>query len=121
MKVKIKKPPLTFKKFQKVNLDRCNAFFDHNLESWSLSDWGCAIAGEVGELCNFIKKMRRGDGDFTKDCSKELGDIVTYAFLIADKLGINLEQVTIDKFNEVSDRIDNKNIAKKSCPKAHRL
>ena len=101
---------LTFAHFAEVNKKRANGWFVHNLDAWSPAEWGCALAGEVGELCNFLKKMLRGDGDFTQDCAKELGDVVTYAFLVADKLGIDLEKAVVEKFNEVSDRIDFKNI-----------
>ncbi len=89
--------------FRKVNIERCNdAFFP--LDTWGPSDWGVALAGEVGELCNFIKKMNRGDADYTADIGKELADIVTYADLLAARLGLDLNDCLIKKFNEVSDR-----------------
>ncbi len=30
--------------------------FGHTIEDWSLSDWGNALSGETGELCNVITK-----------------------------------------------------------------
>jgi len=77
---------------------------------WTLADWGNALAGETGELCNFIKKSRRnlpGDpslDDLRQDMANELADIVTYADLIANKLGVDLGKAIRDKFNVVSAR-----------------
>ncbi|MBA9077608.1 MazG nucleotide pyrophosphohydrolase domain-containing protein [Rufibacter quisquiliarum] len=77
----------------------------HNCLDWSLADWSNAIAGETGEMCNLIKKIRRGDSIDVKDVGKELADIVIYADLLADQLGLDLGECVRQKFNEVSDRI----------------
>ena len=104
---------LTFRRFQAINFDRCIAIQDPS--EWSLSDWGVAFAGECGEALNIIKKLnRKRDGikgdkltrdQLRRELGKELADTVTYAFLIASIEGIDLESVTIDKFNEISDRL----------------
>jgi len=98
-----KSQPLTLKRLRKVNLKRCEAVF-HPLDSWTPSDWATALAGEVGELCNFIKKMRRGEKIPLEELAKECGDVQCYLDLTAARLGIDLEKATISKFNEVSDR-----------------
>ena len=95
---------MTIKFFQKINKIRCEQMY-HKIDDWSESDWAVALAGETGELCNFIKKRRRGDDIHVSDCAKELADVVTYAVLFAEKLNIDLETYLIDKFNEVSDRM----------------
>jgi NTP pyrophosphatase (non-canonical NTP hydrolase) len=109
---------LTFAKLRKVNVARCEKHF-HKLDDWSESDWACALAGEVGEFCNFIKKRRRAQDDlfikysgkkapkgkFKEDCKKEIGDIIAYLDLNAAKLGLTLEECIRDKFNEVSKRV----------------
>jgi hypothetical protein len=69
-----------------------------------LTDWACALAGETGEACNLIKKLRRGDAIDTEDIGKELADVVIYADLLAARLGIDLGEAVVQKFNEVSDR-----------------
>lgn len=46
---------LTFSKLRATNVKRCEAVF-FGLQSWSPTDWGCALAGEVGELCNKLKE-----------------------------------------------------------------
>lgn len=95
---------LTFKSFSKINIDRCeNKFF--SIDEWSETDWGCALAGEVGELCNLIKKRRRGENISIESIADEIADVFTYLDLTSSKFGINLEQAIIKKFNEVSDRV----------------
>ena len=98
-----RKSPLTFKELRKANTKRCEKHF-HKLESWTPTDWACALAGEVGELCNFIKKKRRGDKIPLSDIAKECADVQCYLDLLSASLSISLEEATIDKFNEVSDR-----------------
>lgn len=72
---------------------------------WSLADWSNALAGETGEMCNLVKKIRRGDDIDVKEVGKELADIIIYADIIASQLGLNLSDCIIQKFNEVSDRV----------------
>lgn len=104
--------PLTFQWFQHVSAERSVELMrqcpDGN--DWTHGDWGNALAGEVGELCNVLKKIRRGwttDGtldDLVKDLAEELGDVVAYAALIADRFDIDLGGAVAAKFNEVSER-----------------
>lgn len=103
---------LTIKNLQLINKLRCNKDF-RPVDDWSLPQYGNAIAGEVGELCNIIKKMDRlnvpGDSELsTEDIGKELADIICYACLIASRADLNLEDCIKQKFNEVSKRVDSK-------------
>jgi len=93
---------VNFKDLRKANVERDELVFGE-CKDWEGTDWGCAIAGEVGELCNAIKKLKRGDGNIEK-VRKELGDVLTYADLLANYFGFDLEKVIIDRFNYVSDR-----------------
>ncbi len=75
---------------------------------WSLAEWMNAVAGELGEAANIIKKVRRGD--LTLDearpmLAEEFADIVTYLDITAAQAGVNLGQATMDKFNKVSKRV----------------
>lgn len=84
------------------------------LQSWSPAEWACAAAGECGEACNAVKKLRRlEDGTNTaKDpqteeealgaIAGELADTVIYIDLLAARLGIDLGAAVRDKFNAVS-------------------
>lgn len=79
---------------------------------WSLADWGNALAGETGEACNIVKKIRRGDGagpagklELLSKLAAELGDVIAYACLLAEHAGIDLELAHAAKFNVVNRRI----------------
>lgn len=98
-------PRLTFAEFQRVNRERCEGpTFGHGVMDWSPNDWATALAGEVGEACNLLKKMRRGEEVPLQKIADELADAQTYLSLLADRLGIDLERATVEKFNEVSRR-----------------
>ena len=94
---------LTFARFSEANLKRCREVW-HLESDWSLTDWACAMAGEVGEACNLIKKRRRGELISPEDIGRELGDGVAYADLLAARMGIDLGEAVRRKWNEVSLR-----------------
>ena len=97
------KEPLTFNKLREVNHARCINDI-RAVESWTPLEWGGALAGETGELCNLLKKLRRGEKIKKKDMAHELADIITYADLVAIALDIDLEEAVREKFNIVSKR-----------------
>lgn len=76
-----------------------------------LSFKGNELAGEVGEVCNVIKKLERermgikGSRDTVEHLAEELSDVVICVDLIAAKVGIDLAQAIISKFNSTSDKV----------------
>ena len=50
-----------------------------------------ALAGEVGEMANFIKKEMRDGVNKTEEITEELADIVIYSYLLAEVLGKDLD------------------------------
>lgn len=94
---------LCFDELSRANLERCNKMF-HPIEDWSIGDWAVAVAGEVGEACNLIKKMRRGDNINVHDIIEEIADVVIYADLLTTRLGYNLGDEVFKKFNKVSEQ-----------------
>jgi NTP pyrophosphatase (non-canonical NTP hydrolase) len=94
---------LTFAELREANVARCNDVF-HKFEDWSHADWAVALTGEVGEMCNLLKKVRRGEDIPIKDLAKEIADIQIYLDLLAASLEIDLAREVILKFNEVSDK-----------------
>lgn len=108
------KPPLmgrlTIRELQFLNQQRCirtDAFA--KCKDWAPADWLEALVGEVGEYANWSKKYKRGDisrAKFLTEAAKELADVQCYLTLLADSLHTNLEQAVIEKFNEVSERVD---------------
>lgn len=86
----------------------------NGLDSWTESDWACALAGEVGELCNVIKKRNRvrdnlqqrgtNEGALQHNLKMEIGDVYVYLDLLARRVGLNLEDCVRDTFNRISER-----------------
>jgi NTP pyrophosphatase (non-canonical NTP hydrolase) len=74
------------------------------------------MAGEAGEVCNAVKKLRRletrvqqlsGPADRAEALTKiaiEIGDTFLYLDLLAQHLNINLAEAVRDTFNRVSIR-----------------
>lgn len=106
--------PLTFLEVTAVNAARCEVWHAE-MEPWSLADWSNAAAGEMGEACNVVKKIRRqetgmrGAVDPEMDVLKEkladeIADTFLYLDLLATHAGVNLAEAIARKFNAVSDR-----------------
>lgn len=76
----------------------------------SLSYLGNAIAGEVGEACNVIKKLDRealglrGSRASMSELAEELADVVIYIDILAERCGIDLELAIVEKFNKTSEK-----------------
>lgn len=109
---------LTFQILRLANATRLPLFknskgelaHDTTGSDWSLLEWGGAMAGEAGELCNLLKKVRRGDLDINDkavraEIGKEIADVQIYLDLIAMQCGVSLAHATVAKFNEVSRRV----------------
>jgi NTP pyrophosphatase (non-canonical NTP hydrolase) len=106
---------LSFDELREANVTRCEQVF-HALNDWTPTDWACAMAGEAGEACNEVKKLRRLDGaDAEMDTAEErhwlkvkiaheIADLIIYADLLAARLEIDLAEAVRYKFNEVSDK-----------------
>lgn len=105
------------KDFSRFNRQRCEApkGFNHPVNGWSMSDWITATLGELGEAANIVKKLNRvRDGipgnDETEEelrtaLADEIADTFIYLDLLAQSLGINLEDAVVKKFNRTSKKI----------------
>lgn len=115
---------LTLAAVSAVNRQRCDhwhpGFPDDGV--WLGSDWSNAMAGEAGEACNIVKKLRRLDTGFAAGgdsappdpatarewlmakLAKEIGDVYLYLDLLAQFYGLDLAQCVVHAFNEVSVR-----------------
>jgi NTP pyrophosphatase (non-canonical NTP hydrolase) len=114
---------LSFKTLREANKRRLPQFKDaqgrtaHALpdgSDWSPAEWGQAVLGEMGELANLEKKIKRGDFDMDNpevahavqnEVAREFADIVTYLDIYAMQRGVDLGEATRMKFNEVSRRV----------------
>lgn len=93
---------------------RCLRWHPRGINSWSLSDWCVALSGEVGELCNVVKKLNRSrdglignketDSELQSNIAKEIADVYLYLDLLSQAAGVDLSAAIRDKFNEVSVR-----------------
>lgn len=79
---------------------------------WSVNDWLTATVGELGELANILKKVRRGDFEpgaelatMQQEIADELADVQIYLDILAYRCGVDLGEATVSKFNRVSDRV----------------
>lgn len=114
---------LSFATLREANRQRLPQFKDaqgrpaHKMadgSDWSPAEWGEAVTGELGELANLMKKVRRGDFDMNDpdtahkvqvDIAREFADIQTYLDIYAMQMGVDLGEATRMKFNEVSRRV----------------
>lgn len=107
---------LTFAALAATNLARCRRWHPgFPLDNWTGADWGNAAAGEMGEACNVVKKLRRWvvghpgatDPDpmaLVDQLGEEIADTVIYLDLLAQHYGIDLAAAVVAKFNAVSVR-----------------
>lgn len=110
---------MTFESLRESNVKRCEGAF-HPIMDWTPTDWACAMAGEAGETCNMVKKLRRLDNPASifkqtqnntdaehikEQIGKEVADTVIYCDLLMARPGLSLSDAVRNKFNEVSMRV----------------
>jgi NTP pyrophosphatase (non-canonical NTP hydrolase) len=107
-----------FAHVSRINLERCQHWHPGGLNEWSPADWAVAMAGEAGEICNAVKKLRRIETGARQTAgpqnreeavaaiAQEIGDTFLYLDLLAQRLGINLASAIAQTFNRVSERED---------------
>lgn len=107
---------LTFHDVSRINRVRCERWHPaFPADGWTGSDWSNAMAGEAGEACNLVKKLRRDElgmvqaaagkrDDLLAKLATELGDTFLYLDLLAQFYGLDLAQCVTDTFNRVSVR-----------------
>jgi len=101
----------TFPGIRAANHERLDYFGHGDLENgWNVAEWGCALAGEVGELCNVLKKMHRAapfdpsSDELLVAAGEEIADVYLYLDLLSQKLGLNIERCVLRKFNKTSEQ-----------------
>lgn len=90
--------PNTNKAYQEMSLIELRAA-NHNRQRevfkqclvWTNGDIACEVAGELGELLNFVKKDFRGDIVDRKDIAYELADVIICLDRLAERFGIGLD------------------------------
>lgn len=105
---------LTFADLRAANIARQEYW--GGSDNWTLADWSNALAGEVGEACNVVKKIRRpqlgtigNSADapaYYKQLESEIGDVLIYLDLLAKAAGLDLAECVTRAFNEKSAKLD---------------
>lgn len=99
---------LTFEQLRFANVQRNKEWDPDNKINGTFR--GLELAGEVGELCNMIKKLERermgliGSRVSFVDFAKEVADVQICIDLLAMHYSIDLAVVTSEKFNASSDK-----------------
>ena len=62
------------------------------VRSATIQYWCLALAGEIGELCNLVKKEVRDEMDLKERISEEMADILIYLCMMANSLEVDLEK-----------------------------
>lgn len=112
--------PLTLAAVTRVSVERSTRWHPGGLTDWSIADWAVAMAGEAGEACNAVKKLKRveegianlNESDRTLATREaaiaaigdELADTLLYLVLLAARCGIDLDAAVAAKFNATSER-----------------
>jgi NTP pyrophosphatase (non-canonical NTP hydrolase) len=93
---------MEFKKYQE--LAKTTAIYPENAKIF----YPClGLAGEVGEICEKIKKHVRDGRELDKeDLTKELGDVLWYLSALSGDLGINLEDVAVKNYEKLKSRME---------------
>jgi len=111
---------LTFKDLADANATRVMRWHPKGLQDWSAMEWACAAAGEMGECCNAVKKLKRIEDQIANlneperqltdkpsavlAIGEEIADTVIYLDLLAQRLGIDIASFVRHKFNATSKK-----------------
>jgi NTP pyrophosphatase (non-canonical NTP hydrolase) len=85
----------TISELEKQCLEDSQKWFGDSQASRDIPHHALALAGEVGEFCNIVKKVERGSLDFNSaavkhDLAMELTDVFVYTLNLAGMLSIDL-------------------------------
>lgn len=107
----------TFRLIRMINSRRAARWHNPNTtQPWNGADWSNAFAGEAGEVCNVVKKLRRFETAIPSKnqpasfsvaldmLQKEIGDAFLYMDLLCRFYNLSLLSCIILAFNEVSRR-----------------
>lgn len=111
------KSNVSFAMLREANLARREVWHALNTEQWGLVDWTNELAGETGEACDVVKKIRRVEtgvtkrgprtkGELYEALWKEIADVVIVADLVGAEAGFLLGVAVREKFNEVTRKHD---------------
>lgn len=93
---------LEFNQYQKESAKTAKDNIKNNLSYLSLG-----LAGEVGEVCEKIKKSIRDDTEINKkDIGRELGDVLWYLTQLASYFSIEMSEVANVNLDKLFTRLE---------------
>lgn len=98
---------MTFDEYQKAAMTTALKSYDDPLMQNSV--WVMGIAGEAGEIVEKWKKAlayREGkfDDEQFNDFKKEFADVIWYIAVLADSLGLSLDEIMQQNVQKLADR-----------------
>lgn len=98
---------MTFEEYQKAAVTTALKSYDDPIMQNSI--WVMGIAGEAGEIVEKWKKaVAYREGKFTDDefadFKKEFADVIWYIAVLAESLGVSLEEIMEHNIKKLADR-----------------
>jgi NTP pyrophosphatase (non-canonical NTP hydrolase) len=98
---------MTFDEYQKKAITTAHTAYDDPLMQNSV--WVMGIAGEAGEVVEKWKKaVAYRNGEFSKeefaDFTKEFADVIWYIAVLAESLGLSLDEIMAANVAKLADR-----------------
>jgi NTP pyrophosphatase (non-canonical NTP hydrolase) len=98
---------MTFDEYQKLAMTTAHVSYDDPIMQNSV--WVMGIAGEAGEVVEKWKKaVAYREGKFSPeefdDFKKEFADVIWYIAVLAESLGLSLEEVMQQNVTKLADR-----------------
>lgn len=103
--------------YLRINEARARRWHSGSIHNWTPNDWMTALVGEVGELANILKKLKREEDGIPGNTMTEVelleaaytewADCLAYLALLGQAIGMganSMDGAVTDKFNEVSER-----------------
>lgn len=98
---------LTFAAFAAASRERCQATFGRTISRDSVMAMVLGLAEEAGEVAGAVRGylgISARKAITVRQVGDEIADVVCYADLLAQCLGLTLSDCLVRKFNAVSDR-----------------
>lgn len=99
--------PMTLNEYQRQSMRTATDVADYPAPDWlfQVSGLGLGIAGEAGEVADYLKKVIHHEHPLDRETvKKELGDVLWYVQAIACRCGLTLEEVAVANIEKLKAR-----------------
>lgn len=102
-------------KFREYQTEARRTLNTNTTDRLRLANLGMGLAGEAGEVCDYLKKVVFHDHPLDRErLSDELGDVLWYLANLTDALGVSLDDVAEDNIAKLRARYPDGFEAKRS-------